>query len=334
MGSYLLFLQSRLPPSATRTQKIISTSTCTAVPGLSIDYYYTSLGVFNPFLAIGMGPTMKGYIDTSDINVAEIREYWQDLVVRSSAGRCSSDSQNNSNASSVNSTRSTMLVAPTTCAGPSTSTASSSSLVNTSLFDGFNSDEPMLLMAVSADSAACMHSTPPSAPPPFQVDLSPIGCGSNKKSIGISKSKHNTVVQEWPDLATANNMDEIPTRLAAPAATRYSRVHVSNIRKKYKEKRSTRSAKTKHIADNTPLIATNDRSDITRNATTSGAPDLEEEEVENRTRWNTAVQQRTNRGRVAFVEWSSAENGATSTFSYPRLYQRLESRIGKAKGNQ
>lgn len=303
---------------------------------------------------------MAGYIhvDTSDVNIAEVRAYWRDLDRSAAARKCGSDSESSCDSSSVYSysTRSTAFAAPTTCAD-TTSTDSSSSFVNmfvnTSLFDGFNSDEPMLLMAVSSDTATCNTPSSTSVPPPFNADLSPIVAGSKKKSIETCKPKPHknttftttcTAVQEWPELATTNNMDKTPMPHTAPGVILYDRVHVSNIRKKYKEKRSARSANTKRMTGNTPLIATSHRSETNIcNAPRSTFRDEEEvknstctfsqERPEKKDAYNTA-QQRKSKGRVAFGEWSSPENGATSTFSYPRLYQRLERRMGKVKDIQ
>eukprot|EP00562_Extubocellulus_spinifer_P011724 CAMPEP_0178543738 /NCGR_PEP_ID=MMETSP0697-20121206/2745_1 /TAXON_ID=265572 /ORGANISM="Extubocellulus spinifer, Strain CCMP396" /LENGTH=300 /DNA_ID=CAMNT_0020176211 /DNA_START=54 /DNA_END=956 /DNA_ORIENTATION=+ len=288
---------------------------------------------------------MAGYIDTSDINIAEVREYWRCLVDRSAAARvttCSNDSATRSadaaDASVDGDSTESTIFAPTTCADTS-STVSSLSFLNASLFDGYNGDEPMLLMAVSSDdSATC--TTPPSAPPPFKVDLSPIVDISKKKSTENPKPRGSCMadsspVQEWPDLATTNYMDKIS--MLRTCATRHGRVHVNNVQSKYKEMKSARSASTRPTSTcDTPLLATNTRSDI--NAT----PDQDKlEEFENHTplreQWgkekeDASVQQRTSKQRVAFGEWPHPQNGTASTFSYPRLYHRLERRIGNARG--
>lgn len=152
-------------------------------------------------------------IDTSIVDVASVRLYWQKKTAK--CATCTSLLDHdvpNSRASAATFTGSSS--ASTSAAHI---TSSMPSEINISLLDGFDSENPMVLMAVSSDDYSPRHSSPP--PPPFQVDdISPITCkrkGVESFSQPNNGKKGNPVkasvrgVQKWPDLQKDTNVDVV-----------------------------------------------------------------------------------------------------------------------------
>ena len=163
-----------------------------------------------------------GEIDTSIVDVASVRLYWQKRSARYALSLLDTDvaSTKDNNNDDVDSR------ASATFADSSSSMSTSSphtlsmlpSEINASLFDGFDGENPMVLMAVSSDDCSPRHSsTTFMSPPPFQADdISPIVHNhKNVKSSTLTKDSEIRTplrvpakgVQPWLDLQTDVGMD-------------------------------------------------------------------------------------------------------------------------------
>ena len=163
-----------------------------------------------------------GEIDTSIVDVASVRLYWQKRSARYALSLLDNDvaSTKDNNNDDVDSR------ASATFADSSSSMSTSSpytlsmlpSEVSLSMFDAFDGENPMVLMAVSSDDCSPRHSSMTlMSPPPFQADdISPIV--HNHKHVKMpTRAKDSEMrtplrvpvrgAQKWHDLQTDVGMD-------------------------------------------------------------------------------------------------------------------------------
>ena len=166
-----------------------------------------------------------GEIDTSIVDVASVRLYWQKRSARYALSLLDTDVAS----TKVNDNNDVDSRASATFADSSSSMSTSSpytlsmlpSEVSLSMFDAFDGENPMVLMAVSSDDCSPRHSSTtfmsPASPPPFQADdISPIV--HNHKNVKTpTRAKDSEIrtplrvpakgVQPWLDLQTDVGMD-------------------------------------------------------------------------------------------------------------------------------
>ena len=163
-----------------------------------------------------------GEIDTSMVDVASVRLYWQKRSARYALSLLDNDVAS----TKVNNNDDADSRASVSFAGDSSSSPMSNSAphnlpaippeINRSLFDGFDGENPMVLMAVSSDDCSPRHSSTCTPLPPFQAnDISPIGhnhkdvissaraCGDKRETPMKAPAKS---VQDWPDLQAHRSM--------------------------------------------------------------------------------------------------------------------------------
>lgn len=160
-----------------------------------------------------------GEIDTSIVDVASVRLYWQKRSARYALSLLDTDVDLASTKVNDNDDVDSRASASTFAASSSSSMSSSAmpSEINLSLFDGFDGENPMGLMAVSSDDCSPRHSSTGTPPPPFQAnDISPIV--RNHKNVKTpTRAKDTEIrtplrvpvrgVQKWHDLQTDISMD-------------------------------------------------------------------------------------------------------------------------------
>ena len=161
-----------------------------------------------------------GEIDTSIVDVASVRLYWQKRSARYALSLLDTDVDLASTKVNDNDDVDSRASASATFTASSSSSMSSSAMpseINLSLFDGFDGENSMGLMAVSSDDCSPRHSSTGTPPPPFQAnDLSPIV--RNRKNVKTpTRAKDTEIraplrvpvrgVQKWHDLQTDMSMD-------------------------------------------------------------------------------------------------------------------------------
>lgn len=165
-----------------------------------------------------------GEIDTSIVDVASVRLYWQKRSARYALSLLDTDvasTKDNNNDDIVDSRASATFTASSSSSMSSSSPHNLSMLpseISISLFDGFDGENLMVLMAVSSDDCSPRHSsTTFMSPPPFQADdISPIA--HNHKHVKTpTRAKDSEIrtplrvpaqgVQKWLDLQTDVGMD-------------------------------------------------------------------------------------------------------------------------------
>ena len=164
-----------------------------------------------------------GEIDTSIVDVASVRLYWQKRSARYVLSLLDTDvaSTKDNDNDDVDSRASATFTASSSSSMSSSSPHNLSMLpseISVSLFDGFDGENPMVLMAVSSDDCSPRHSsTTFMSPPPFQADdISPIVY--NHKNVKTpTRAKDSEIrtplrvpakgVQPWLDIQTDVGMD-------------------------------------------------------------------------------------------------------------------------------
>jgi len=280
-------------------------------------------------------------IDTSIVDVASVRLYWQKksarcalslLDVASKADNNDADSRSSATSTAGASSVSTSTSAPQNVSMPSE--------INVSLFDGFDCEHPMVLMSVSSDD-----SSPPPPPQPFPVDdISPITRTRKdiKTTVHVDDTNTKTSmkpstrgVQNWPDLQTDTSMDAEPVegaklmsyrRATTQSTLSHTHCHSKTLHETSKDHKSKHSKKHRDIA---PTVRTSDEND-------------NESDEENQIKKMPAKHNTSSQKRSVFKErpdLSAYNKTSTITphkYSIPNnslLFERLERRVGKQVRN-
>ena len=175
-----------------------------------------------------------GEIDTSIVDIASVRLYWQKRSARCAQSLLDHDENvanskvNNDDADSrASATFTASLSSSATRSVPQNLTMVPSE-INLSLFDGFEGENPMVLMAVSSDDCSPRHSSPSAPPPPFQANgISPIFY--NQKGVKPSARGHDaktgTLVK-----ASAKNVQDCNLRTDSSMDVEQDESKVSSFR--------------------------------------------------------------------------------------------------------
>lgn len=175
-----------------------------------------------------------GEIDTSIVDIASVRLYWQKRSARCAQSLLDHDENvanskvNNDDADSrASATFTASLSSSATRSVPQNLTMVPSE-INLSLFDGFEGENPMVLMAVSSDDCSPRDSSPSAPPPPFQANgISPIFY--NQKGVKPSARGHDaktgTLVK-----ASAKNVQDCNLRTDSSMDVEQDESKVSSFR--------------------------------------------------------------------------------------------------------